>query len=105
MIEYNYEVPDPENRPKPTISTIRPEDRQEYPNIAAMLETKRNERLKTDPRYLQLEADVNMDQIVEEKYERIGPDLQGIINEYENFNPRIEGNIDILFEKESNLRA
>ena len=61
VIDYNYEVPDPEKMPKPAIKTIEPGDRQEYPNIAAMLENKRNERLKTDPRYLQFEEATNLD--------------------------------------------
>ena len=41
-----------------------------------------------------------MDQILEEKYECINPDLNLFISQYDAFNPNLEGQIDMLFEKE-----
>lgn len=69
------------------------------------MEKKGNERLKFDPRYLQFEEDTNMDQVLEEKYKCIDPDLDAVVSEYDAFNPKLEGQIDIFFEKEAKLRA
>lgn len=42
---------------------------------------------------------------MEEKYECIGPDLEMVLDQYNTFNPNIEGQVDILFEKEEKETA
>ena len=78
---YDHLVPDREQRPLPTIP--QGEDEEQRMTIPEMLEQKRIEEVANDPRHLQFEMDIGIDEAIDEKFRSLDEDLDKIMLAFE----------------------
>jgi hypothetical protein len=83
---YDFIVPDSAYLPFPAIGTIRPEDRQELQSVQSMLEEKRLKELKNNPTFKSFESDLNLDEVISDKFEELEIGLEKIKTDFMGLN-------------------